>query len=885
MGWLNKYQQGGYSTTGYKADSPDRYNPYNIIPSGRITMQNVPHPVLGIDNFGNRQMMQSGGEYQFQGDQVFEVPAMKEGGIPQRYKTMGFTHVGQKKAGDGQHKWKVLAKKGDSYKVVQGGYRGMQDFKQHHSEERKDRFWDRMGGRDSSKAKDPFSPLYWHKRFGTWEYGGAVPSSEMYKDGGMIKRADGSYSQRGLWDNIRANAGSGKKPTKEMLQQEKKIRAAEKKEYGGWLDQYQGGGIAQTHPEYSIVDYLASQGQDYSKGHRAELAQQYGIQGYDYSAEKNLELLSKLKAATSLPQKPAGAPPVFTELMNWPETKPVPPVQVSKKQQTFNKDQARTVANKQAAFSNVRYQGEYMGQPTGRVSTPAPVHIPFADTQYQGEYQGQVMRTPVTRPDSFNVPNIIPVDVPYRKPADSNKQPIIKNTNFGNIKFNPNQGLDSGIVVDKQSNQAFIIKNHKVVHSFPVLTGSNPQDNPNLFSVDELEANKIGRTTPAGVYDISPNSSIYGKRGFDLYNPDLIKNVKIHTIYPGNYAARMQGLLSSDPEERRMSYGCINAQDCDIDQEYKYFPQGGRQLLHVLPVNQSKSINDYMTLPSQKYGGWLNEYQDGGWSPDQQASVSQMPTQGVSASSSPYYQTRTVTPLTYQQEFLKRMQENQGNSVIKEAATRRATMDKAGAIARNPITAAQYVVQGKPIPDYFEKGARNPYDYATDMFNPMTYVDAAKRTATLEHLRNMKGIQDLPGAAFNTAMDAGALIGLGSELRVRPTILPVESPTAYQAGELRIPVTYGESNVPPHYPYSSIEKVKYPSTWQGPARTTKTVPLTPENAPYLTEVTPLTKEQEILKSFGLNPNNPGKIEPLYMSTDVPKGDMYGQNQVLVQQSR
>jgi hypothetical protein len=742
------YQNGGYSTTGYKADSPDRNNPYNIIPSGRITMQNVPHPVLGIDNFGNKQMMQPGGEYQFQGDRVFEVPVMqgggvppyitnnpndpriqasadslklynsyqelknklrqnnyvnvptiffdrlteadvikeanrdkskdnwtdrhipnpfsskenikrpwidaskegnlykaldfypgeinkdlghqyfsttirpkseeswrkhrffgdarliynyenvqpkqqviyqaalsnqrqqpvlqqtktqvpvkppvkqrelvarvpvtdiqqypvtqqgqqymipapipaspydinvhqwdpallgrpdqvksfmtkeqledwkkanqahylqgnryevgmnqvpsqddaftsieqmKEGGIPQRYKTMGFTHVGQKKSGDGQHKWKVLAKKGDSYKVVQGGYRGMQDFKQHHSEERKDRFWDRMGGRNSSKAKDPFSPLYWHKRFGTWEYGGTVemqkgglppiyvdspsdpryrayqdsldayntinpyatkdlkkagfsvdtnewndfsnkikdsktnkkipvgklnkgfysilnnkdvsinykgikpshyiqmkrssedrplfgddyssllasgddywygpyfkapvqpikiieqqeervpanlsapnnhviqrkvqqinrlpvssvisksepyssmsvevPSyspvikpegwytnnvnvpidaedvsalynedgSQKYKQGGMIKRADGSYSQRGLWDNIRANAGSGKQPTKEMLQQEKKIRSAEKK-YGGWLNQYQDGG-------------------------------------------------------------------------------------------------------------------------------------------------------------------------------------------------------------------------------------------------------------------------------------------------------------------------------------------------------------------------------------------------------------------------------------------------------------------------------------------------------------------------------------------------------------------------------------------------------------------------------------------------------------------
>ena len=45
----------------------------------------------------------------------------------------------------------------------------------------------------------------------------------------MIKRADGSYSQRGLWDNIRANRGSGKKPTAQMLKQEKKIKSQSKK--------------------------------------------------------------------------------------------------------------------------------------------------------------------------------------------------------------------------------------------------------------------------------------------------------------------------------------------------------------------------------------------------------------------------------------------------------------------------------------------------------------------------------------------------------------------------------------------------------------------------------------------------------------------------------
>lgn len=43
----------------------------------------------------------------------------------------------------------------------------------------------------------------------------------------LIKRKDGSYSKRGLWDNIRANKGSGKEPTKDMLKQEAKIKKEE----------------------------------------------------------------------------------------------------------------------------------------------------------------------------------------------------------------------------------------------------------------------------------------------------------------------------------------------------------------------------------------------------------------------------------------------------------------------------------------------------------------------------------------------------------------------------------------------------------------------------------------------------------------------------------
>lgn len=112
-----------------------------------------------------------------------EMEEMKMGGIPQRYKNRGFTKVGVKRKSDrAGKKWMVLAKKGDKYKIVHGGYTGMKDFSQHHSEKRKDNFWNRMGGKDSAKAHDPFSPLYWHKRFGTWAEGGQP------EEGGPVKQ-------------------------------------------------------------------------------------------------------------------------------------------------------------------------------------------------------------------------------------------------------------------------------------------------------------------------------------------------------------------------------------------------------------------------------------------------------------------------------------------------------------------------------------------------------------------------------------------------------------------------------------------------------------------------------------------------------------------------
>jgi hypothetical protein len=74
--------------------------------------------------------------------------------------------------------------------------------------------------------------------------------AELKQGGEMIRRADGSYSRRGLWDNIRANKGSGKKPTKEMLEQERKIKS--KMQFGG-LSQYQTAGQV-IKPKKGYID-------------------------------------------------------------------------------------------------------------------------------------------------------------------------------------------------------------------------------------------------------------------------------------------------------------------------------------------------------------------------------------------------------------------------------------------------------------------------------------------------------------------------------------------------------------------------------------------------------------------------------------------------------
>jgi hypothetical protein len=130
--------------------------------------------------------------YEEEDEGEMEIEEMAFGGIPEHYRNKGFNKVGVKrKSTRPGKKWMVLAKKGNKYKVIHGGYVGMQDYTQHRSKDRRENFWNRMGGKNSSKASDPFSPLYWHKKFGTWQTGGEPDETsefdEMLQNGELME--------------------------------------------------------------------------------------------------------------------------------------------------------------------------------------------------------------------------------------------------------------------------------------------------------------------------------------------------------------------------------------------------------------------------------------------------------------------------------------------------------------------------------------------------------------------------------------------------------------------------------------------------------------------------------------------------------------------------
>jgi len=84
---VSSHTTGMISREGYRSNSPDKDNPFNVINSSSITMTETngeplkKGPLFAMDNLGNKQIMMPGFNYQFPGSQVLELPMAEEGMI------------------------------------------------------------------------------------------------------------------------------------------------------------------------------------------------------------------------------------------------------------------------------------------------------------------------------------------------------------------------------------------------------------------------------------------------------------------------------------------------------------------------------------------------------------------------------------------------------------------------------------------------------------------------------------------------------------------------------------------------------------------------------------------------------------------------------------
>jgi len=127
---------------------------------------------------------------------------MQSGGLPDRYKKLGFSGVNQvKNAPQGDsHKKMVVAKKGDKYKLVKFGYRGMEDYTQHKDKDRRKNYLSRSAGiktKDGkSTANDVFSPNYWsRKKLWNAQTGGQSNNLTIVENGEYVKDNQGKVGK------------------------------------------------------------------------------------------------------------------------------------------------------------------------------------------------------------------------------------------------------------------------------------------------------------------------------------------------------------------------------------------------------------------------------------------------------------------------------------------------------------------------------------------------------------------------------------------------------------------------------------------------------------------------------------------------------------------
>jgi hypothetical protein len=156
----------------------------------------------------------------------------------------------------------------------------------------------------------------------------------------------------------------------------------------------------------------------------------------------------------------------------------------------------------------------------------------------------------------------------------------------------------TGVIVDKRTGEAYV-KTPSSIYNYPVLTGRNPDLNANSYSVEYLEDHPELRNTPRGYYTLEdlkyfkdtgmfhPGTKDDKAGGFSRWlNPisafgmpaPVAEYNAFHGTYLGDFANR-NARYTQSPEKRWVSYGCVNARECDIKRTFNDIAVGDTSLI------------------------------------------------------------------------------------------------------------------------------------------------------------------------------------------------------------------------------------------------------------------------------------------------------------------
>lgn len=348
---------------------------------------------------------------------------------------------------------------------------------------------------------------------------------------------------------------------------------SEQAKYGGsTLLKFQDGG--------SIVDFLKSRGIDSSKAHRRILAEQLGIDRYDLSAEKNIEMLKYLRDNLAGPSMPFPTGP-----RSRAKTRPQPQPQPIDR--TLLHDDYVPTGVLESSRNPISQRP--MGIPQRQVQqkpTLRTEHVPFGMNESD---RNRVAERPVGIPTTGKEP----VNNPYKGTSPVSKKPLDISPFYDNFKEiqksaikpsnkNISQELipyilkmaaaNDGkfLITDKGKKRTYIgivdkYGNIKVEKEFEVLTGRDDDPKLSLLS-NEFFQKQSGatvpdkRVTPTGAFKMRRTKDIYGLPGAYLGN----SGYAAHRTYPEEFKTRNPLYNDGNLANNATTWGCINCKDEDI---------------------------------------------------------------------------------------------------------------------------------------------------------------------------------------------------------------------------------------------------------------------------------------------------------------------------------